>query len=117
MIAAAEAALPGPSSRPTDTYNTGRVRLPEYRAWRIRGSRVQSLRFEDDDSPMPISMFVELTAFREWLAEQDGDEPAERPNAQDLIKATGLRGVEKLLRMVGMFPSGSGNPTSGSNGG
>ncbi len=107
LIASAEVALPRPSSRSTDAYNTGRVRLPEYRTWRTRNERIEGVPLHDDDFSIPISMFVELAAFREWLAERDGVSPAERPNAEDLVRATGLEGVKRLLRVVGMYPSGN----------
>ncbi len=106
VIASAEAALPRPSSRPTDAYNTGRFRLPEFRAWRTHNERIEGVLFHDDNFSIPISMFVELAAFRESLAERDGVVSTERPNAEDLVRATGLQGVKRLLLMVGMYPSG-----------
>ena len=106
VIAEAEATLPRPSSRPTDAYYTGPLRLPEYRAWRIRNERAENLSLHEDNFSIPISMLVEMTAFREWLAEQDSQVPVRRPNAEDLVTATGLQGVKRLLHVVGMYPSG-----------
>ena len=89
------------------SYQTSAVRLHEYRAWHLGSERPEAAAELDSNSDLPLVGFVELAAFREWLSEQDGRLSASRPNAEALIKATGLNGVKQKLRQLGLYPSGS----------
>jgi len=105
-IEAADSILSLSTSRSTMTYQTNAVRLHEYRAWHL-GSEPREAAELDSNSDLPLVGFVELAAFREWVSEQDGRLSASRPNAEDLIKATGLNGIKQKLRQLGLYPSGS----------
>ena len=52
-----------------------------------------------------LASFIELRSFREWLTQQAGGVVTERPNARDLVTATGLVGLQLSLEAVGMFPA------------
>jgi hypothetical protein len=77
-----------------------------YRDWVLgQGDEVPPLP-EKDEVHLSLPAFVEVTAFREWTLEQSGKPTLDRPNAEDLIRATGLEGLRILLETVGMLSSG-----------
>ena len=77
-----------------------------YRDWVLgQGDKVPPLP-EKDEVHLSLPAFVEVTAFREWALEQSGKPILDRPNSEDLIRATGLEGLRTSLERVGMLSSG-----------
>ena len=77
-----------------------------YRAWRLGLDKKESTLLDKEGIHLPLAAMVELAAFREWKSEQEGRPIADRPNARDLIRATGLDGLREQLDILGMFPAG-----------
>jgi tetratricopeptide (TPR) repeat protein len=105
FIAEGETVLNDLPGHATTTYFDCMARLLEYRAWRIGEAHLVDRTDREDDAPLMLAGFVELRIFREWRLEQNGQPTGQRPNARDLIRATGLEGLRLILEAVGMFPS------------
>ena len=94
------------AARVTPCFQGNILRLNMYRDWVLgQGDEVPPLP-EKDEVHLSLSAFVEVTAFREWTSEQSGEPILDRPNSEDLIRATGLEGLRILLETVGMLSSG-----------
>ncbi len=94
------------AARVTPGFHGGILRLNMYRDWVLgQGDEVPPPP-EKDEVHLSLPAFVEVTAFREWTLEQSGKPIPDRPNAEDLIGATGLEGLRILLETVGTLSSG-----------
>ncbi len=110
FIAHGERILDEASLGASTTYFDNLARLREYRAW-CTGSLDPIMQSELDEDPrLMLVSFIELRSFREWLTQQTGGVVTERPNARDMVTATGLVGLRLSLEAVGMFPAGDGGP-------
>jgi hypothetical protein len=81
-------------------------RLIRYRTWKLGDYETEGALLQKDGIHLPLSGMVELVSFREWVLQQSARTTDERPNTEDLIKATGLVGLRAHLEAVGMFPLG-----------
>ncbi|MCZ6655273.1 MAG: AAA family ATPase, partial [Planctomycetota bacterium] len=103
FIAEGERILDEASLGASATYIDNVARLREYRAW--CGGLDPIKRSDLDEYPrLILASFIELRSFREWATQQTGGVVTERPNARDLVTATGLVGLQLSLEAVGMFP-------------
>ncbi len=94
------------AARVTPGFQGNVLRLNMYRDWVLgHGDEVPPLPAKDEVH-LSLPAFVEVTAFREWTLEQSGQPILDRPNAEDLIAATGLEGLRVLLETVGTLSSG-----------
>lgn len=94
------------AARVTPGFQGNILRLNMYRDWVLgQGDEVPPLP-EKDEVHLSLAAFVEVTAFREWTLEQSGEPIRDRPNSEDLIRATGLEGLRILLERVGTLSSG-----------
>ena len=91
-IAEGNAAFPK-ATRVTPVFQGSILRLNMYRDWVLgQGDEVPPLP-EKDEVHLSLPAFVQVTAFREWSLEQRGEPILDRPNSDDLIRATGLEGL------------------------
>ena len=94
------------AARVTPVFQGNILRLNMYRDWVLgHGDEVPPIPAKDEVH-LSLAAFVEVTAFREWTLEQSGKPILDRPNAEDLIGATGLEGLRILLETVGTLSSG-----------
>jgi tetratricopeptide (TPR) repeat protein len=85
------------------------IRWLQYRAWalgQLDCSAVECIDPKSQRRALSLAATVELTVFKAWLAEQLGCTLSLHPNARQIVRATGLFGVEARMKGLGLFPRG-----------
>ncbi len=108
-IAKAQSAL-SHSKQISYGYQGNSVRLNMYRDWALGLSKEEPSLPEWDTLSLSLPALIEVYAFREWALQRNGISTTIRPNADDMVHATGLRGLRLLMELVGMYPAGDRGP-------
>jgi hypothetical protein len=86
------------------------IRWVLYKSWLLGRLDYQALETADPRlhrKGFTLSASVELAVLREWLAEQLGCSISTQPTAKQMIRATGLHGIEQRMKRLGLFPARS----------